>query len=83
MTPDSPWLGSTFADDQNVELKYLFAYLGPVPTTMGNPAAPDVRLQLAIKSPFTKHERWQDGTDTPHEFSYGLATKVDVVRQRR
>ena len=67
------WANASFRADQNVELLYLFVYLGPVPATMGNPSAPDVELELSIKSPVYKLERWSDGVTvntTVHQYSY-------------
>ena len=76
MTINSSWLDATFADDQNVELEYLFVYIGPVPNTMGNPYAPDVRLQVTISPPMFKLERWSDGTNFTHAFSYAARTSI-------
>ena len=70
------WSQATFAADQNVELRYVFAYFGPVPVTNGDPAAPSVELRIGMKSPFYKIERWDDGSSIVHAFSYGPCARA-------
>ena len=75
LSPET-WTQATFAADQNVELRYVFAYFGPVPVTNGDAAAPSVELRIGMKSPFYKIERWDDGSSIVHAFSYGSKDRV-------
>ena len=70
ISPSMVTLFGGFSGDQNVELKYMYTYLYPVPATNGDVSAPSVELRVVLSSPFYKVERWADGTTITHNFAY-------------
>ena len=67
ITPD--YFVGPLGTGQNAEWKYVFVELADVPATMGIPDAPNVDIGITLQSPFTKIERFTDGSSVMHTFT--------------
>ena len=66
-----PWMirKGPIATGQNAEWQFIYVTMDGLPATMGDPDAPNIDVQIRLQSPFTKLERFVDGSVVNHTFA--------------